>query len=145
VAGTLLAVAALGYASWPREPEPDPNYVRARDAVLTYEIGKDEGALNFDDPVYPEALQTLARVAPESISAPPAEQLVARIRQSMDAFHLRLKARQEGQVAQEEKLQKRFQAEMMAGTQARLTPHLRPECIEDEDPHSPPGKDGHGH
>ncbi len=146
VAGTLLAMAALGYSFWAREPEQDPNFVRARDAVATYELGKDEDARNYDDPVYPEALTTLARVAPDSISAQPAEQLAVRIRQSVDLFHQRLKAGRDDMAERERKVKMRFEADMMANTRARLTPdNGSPECKDEEEGHAHSHKDGHGH
>ena len=89
--GLLGAVGALAFVLSRGEEAPDPHYVRARDSVAAYELGKETDGRDYDHPVYQEALQELALVSPGSVSAAPAERLAGEIRQKIEAFHARMK------------------------------------------------------
>jgi len=137
--GLIALAATLGFAHLVRSRTDDPNYLKAKDSLFQYESGLSEIEKNYDSPIYGEALALLAKVDSGSISAEKAEALSADITFKTDAFHRRIQARTEAELATQNALLVRDQ-EYLANRERSLTmPQKKkwPECNE--------GKDGHAH
>jgi hypothetical protein len=132
-----LAVT-LGFAHRIISKTDDSNFVRARESVNQYELGRPESERNYDSPVYADALADLGKVDPASISAEPARRLTEDINARAELFHRRIAARAE---AEKSIVQERIDREKAfdAGRQAALLSQRKtyPECVE--------GKGGHAH
>jgi hypothetical protein len=134
----VLAVCAAMLAFSSREEAPDPNYVRARDSVAAYELGRELADRNYNEPVYREALEALARVSPDSVSAEPAAHLARAIRQRTDEFHARLRADEERRLRDARLRRERDEAQARRQLRDRARRwEETPECSEgEEDEHT---------
>ncbi len=129
----IAFLAFVGFALRFSGAVDDPNYLRARDSINVYELGRDEADRNYDGPVYEEGLASLAKVKPDSISAGPAAALIADIKLKSDLFHRRVKARSAAEDEMQRIRRERDQSLMAAQQRDLLTPQKEfPECKEEE-------------
>jgi hypothetical protein len=113
----LLAAALIGciaVVARGRLNAPDPHYVAVREMLDDYETTRPEGTRNYGDPVYARALEELARVDPDSVSADPAAALAAEIRGHLEAFQRAQQTRRERVAENLEKRRKERDAQLRA-------------------------------
>lgn len=133
VAGTVAAAVVLN------ADKDDPHYVKARNSVQAYEQGKPVERRNYTNPLYQSALDDLARVDPESISADPAKALADTIRLGIKDFEARQQSRQRSVSTETKKRQTRRRAIVDGILRERANPQTDyPECEDEE-------SDGHDH
>ena len=136
--GMLALVATLGFAHRLLSKTEDANYVLAAESLRQYEIGKTETEKNYDSSIYTDALASLAKVAPKSISGDKAAALIADINFKTDAFHRRIRERDEAQRALQASRDNRNAAYLAARARDLVMPQKDfPECNE--------GKGSHAH
>jgi len=136
--GLISLVAMLGFAHRITSKTEDPNYVQATESLSQYENGKAEIEKNYDSSIYADALASLAKVDPESISGDKAAALVADIKFKTDAFHRRIRARDEAAREAQAARDSREAEYLAARERALVMPQTEfPECEE--------GKDAHAH
>ncbi len=91
--GVFVLAVTLGFAHRVSSKTDDPNYLHATESLNQYELGRTELQRNYDSSIYAEALDALAKVDPESISADKASALIADINARTELFHRRIAAR----------------------------------------------------
>lgn len=134
--GLISIVAMLGFAQRLTSKVEDPHFVQATAALNEYELGKSETERNYDSSVYTDALASLAKVDPNSISSEKAAALVSDIQIRTDAFHRRIKARDEAARALQEASDNRDREYLAAREKALVMPQKNfPECKEGEESH----------
>ncbi len=139
-AGGFLALAGLvAYAVSLDLSKPDPHYVAAEKAVRSYEQGKPVEQRNYAQPLYQEALDELALVDPDSISADQARALAEEIRLGIHDLEARNASRDESNRRFADKVKRRRKEVLEASTRDRMNPQTTfPECEHEEG-------DGHDH
>jgi hypothetical protein len=134
--GLIALVAILGFAHRLASETEDPHYVQAAESLSQYEMGKAETEKNYDSSIYADALASLAKVDPKSISGDKAAALVADIQFKTDAFHRRIRARDEAARALQAARDNRDAAYLAARNRDILMPQKKfPECNEGKDAH----------
>lgn len=134
--GLIALAATLGFAHRLGGRAEDENYVRAKESLNQYELGRPESERNYDSSLYQDALAALAKVDHGSISAGPAESLAADIQLKTDAFHRRIRAREAAQSAAQQAFLDRDREFLEAQQRDLLAPvKSYPECKHEESTH----------
>jgi hypothetical protein len=97
--GLIALAVILGFAHRIISRTEDPHYVQAVGDLRQYETGRTAIELNYDAPVYANALSDLAKVDPGSISVEKAAALADDIKAKTELFHRRIAAQAEEQQA----------------------------------------------
>lgn len=131
----IVSLLALGggliYTGWSSTRRPDPHYLEARKMVIGYELGKSAESKNFGNAVYHEALDELAQVDPDSVSAQPAAALRVRIEADQAEFEQEQEARRRNNTKIVEVASAREKAIRTAHIQRLVNPVTEfPECDE---------------
>ena len=135
--GLISLVAILGFAQRLAVKTEDPHFVLAVESLKQYESETIEAQRNYDSGIYADALASLAKVDPNSISGEKAETLVADIKSRTDAFHRRIRARDEAARALQSAQVDREREYLVAREKALLMPRTEfPECEEKEGAHA---------
>ena len=131
VAFVIIVLLAGSLALWSAMRGPDPHYVTAKRLVTDYEYGKPKQLMNYEHPVYDEALGELALVDRNSPSAPAAEALKVEIERNIEEFRLH-QARIADRLGQtRSKKQEREEQEFQTRAYSKLIPfdhEDHPEC-----------------
>ena len=142
-AWVALAVV-LVFFGWKMIHRADPHYLRAQRLVADFERGKTPEGINYQDPVYDEALDHLRSVSIASGSTAAATTMSNEILDKKKAFARRLKEAQARMDAERDDHAARVEAVLLAqqastGTDteaaARLTASASSECKEERHRH----------
>lgn len=134
--GVFVLAVTLGFAHRVSSKTDDPNYLHATESLNQYELGLTELQRNYDSSIYAEALDALAKVDPESISADKASALAADINARTELFHRRIAARTEAERAIQNSLADRDREYLATRQRDLLMPRKDfPECKEEEGGH----------
>jgi hypothetical protein len=129
--GFIALAGVLSMALRAHSRAEDANFVSARDGVAQYELGRSENERNYDDPIYEDALASLARVEPGSNSAGAAQTLSDDIKHKRDLFRQRIRKREEVQAEVQQEVVDRDRESIAAHQVSLLTPKKEfPECKE---------------
>jgi hypothetical protein len=134
--GAIALAATLGLAHRVSSKTEDPNYLMATESVNQYELGLPEPERNYDSPIYAEALDSLAKVDPDSISVEKAGLLATDIKSRVELFHRRIAARTQAELTIQNS-RSEIDKEFMRAYQRDLLMQKKsyPECHEGEQAH----------